>query len=536
MIACENGNVDAIKVLLKNRADLDIANADGDTCIHVVARRDYSKDIIHTLVSHGANVDTKNIFKETPLMKANKNGNIDVTKELLNAGADHKILDGFGDTWIHRAIDGGHRQELIQTMIDHGAGVNAINKHNETAFMKACKTGNVDAIKLLLSVGANPNIKNDDGQTWIHHTVIGNWSREVLQVVIAHGGDVNAATKDNITALVLTTRTGNVDTINVLLAAGADPNISDADGYTCLHDAVDVRCNKETLQAIIDHGANIHAANKKSVTPLMQALQTGNINAINVLLNAEADLNIIDKDGDTCLHRAVRARCSKEILQSVIHCGANVNATNKSSVTALRLSCQTGNKDAISELQKAEADPNISDADGYTCLHDAVDVRFNKETLQAIIDHGANINAANKEGVTPLMQAFQIGNINAINVLLNAEADLSIIDKDGDTCLHRAVRVRCSKKILHSVICHGANVNATNKSRVTALRLAYQTGNEDAISELLKAGADPNIVDEAGETCLHTAMRSKCSRKDLEALFTHVADVNTTNENIVQSI
>ena len=374
MLACEEGNVDAINVLLKNRADLDIANADGDTCLHVVARGDYVKEIIHTLVNHGANVNTKNMFNETPLMKANKKGNINVTKELLNAGADHKIIDGYGNTWIHWAIDGGYRQELIRTMIDHGADVNAMNEHNETAIMTACRTGNVDAlelllsvganvnamnkhgetalmtacknghvdaIELLLSVGANPNIKNNDGQTWIHLTAIGNCSREVLQVVIAHGGDVNAATNDNITALMLASRTGNVDTINVLLSAGADPNIMDADGYTCLHDAVDVGCTKETLKAIVGCSANINAANKKGVTPLMQALQIGNINAINLLLNAEADLNIVDKDGDTCLHRAIRGRCSKEILQSLICYGSNVNATNKSSVTALNLAYQT---------------------------------------------------------------------------------------------------------------------------------------------------------------------------------------------------
>ena len=93
-------------------------------------------------------------------------------------------------------------------MTDHGADVNAMNKHNETALMTACKTGNVDAIDLLLLFGANPNITNDDGRTCIHYTVIGICSREVLQVIIAHGVDVNAATKYNITALMLACRTG----------------------------------------------------------------------------------------------------------------------------------------------------------------------------------------------------------------------------------------------------------------------------------------------------------------------------------------
>ena len=526
MIACENGNVDAIKVLLKYRADLDIANADGDTCLHVVARRDYCKDVIHTMIKNGADVNAKNMFNETPLMKAHKKGNIDATKELLNAGADHKMLDGFGDAWIHRAIDGGYRQELIQTMIDHGADVNAINKHNETAFMKACKTGNVDAIKLLLSVGANPNIKNDDGQTCIHHTVIGNWSREVLRVVIAHGGDMNAATKDNITALMLASRTGNVDAINVLLATGADPNITDVDGYTCFHDAVDAGCNKETLTAIMNHGTNIHAANKKGVTPLMAAVWKGNVDAIKVLLNAGADL----KDCDTCLHRAIRSRCSKEILQRVISHGADVNAKNEHGVAALRLTCQTGNEDAIIELLRAGADPNIVDEAGETCLHTAIRGKCSRKHLEALITHGADVNATNENNETALRLAYQMEDEHAINELLKAGADSNIVNEEGETCLHTAIRSKCSRKHLEALITHGADVNATNENSETAIQLAYQMEDEHAIYKLLKAGADVNIVNEAGETCLHTAIRSNCLYY-LQALITHGADVNATNKS-----
>ena len=536
MLACEKGDVHAINVLLKNRADLNIANADGDTCLHVVARRDHSKDVIHSMIKHGANVNAKNKFNETPLMKANKNGYIDVTKELLNAGADHKLLDGFGDTWIHRAIDGGYRQELIRTMIDHGADVNAMNKHNETAFMTACKKGNVDAIKLLFSVGTNPNIKNDDGQTWIHHTVIGNWSREVLQVVMSHGGDVNATTKDNITALMLASRTGNVDTINVLLAAGADPNITDAGGYTCLHDAVDVGCNKETLKAIIDHGANINAANKKGVTPLMQAFQVGNINAISVLLDAEADLNIIDQDGDTCLHRAVRARCSKEILQSVIRCGANVNAANKSSVTALRLACQTGNKDAINELLKAGADPSIVDEAGETCLHTAIRSKCSRKHLEALITHGADVNATNENSETAIRLAYQMGNEHAINELLKAGADPNIVDEAGETCLHTAVRSKCSTDHLNVLITYVANVNATSKNCVTALRVACQMKSKDTIIALLEAGADIDIEDKNDYTFLHEAVQSVIYLEAFHAIKYHHTSNNETTKTILRAL
>ena len=207
--------------------------------------------------------------------------------------------------------------------------------------------------------------------------------------------------------------------------------------------------------------------------------------------------------------------------------GADVNATNKEHETALLLACVKKNEHAINVLLNAGADPNIADdTDGDTCLHMAVRQGCSIEVVQAIIDHGADVNATNKEHETALLLACVKKNEHAINVLLNAGADPNIADDtDGDTCLHMAVRQGCSIEVIQAIIDHGADVNATNKEHKTVLplaacvvnnehpitlllnayMLACHQGNVDAMCALLKAGADPGITSNDFEDAnLHT--------------------------------
>ena len=89
----------------------------------------------------------------------------------------------------------------------------------------ACWGINTDAVKVLLTLGADPNIADIWGNTLLHIAVHNNVRKETLQTIIAHGVDLNEANKNGIIALWIACHEGAVDAINVLLNAGADPNI-----------------------------------------------------------------------------------------------------------------------------------------------------------------------------------------------------------------------------------------------------------------------------------------------------------------------
>ena len=133
--------------------------------------------------------------------------------------------------------------------------------------MMACLRGNTDAINVFFNAGADLHSVDDNSETWLHYAVRGDFCPKVLQEIISHGVDVNATTNNyNETALMLACEKGNKDAINFLLNAGADTNIADIKGLTCLHYAAVGYCCTEGLQEIISHGVDVNARSKKNKT------------------------------------------------------------------------------------------------------------------------------------------------------------------------------------------------------------------------------------------------------------------------------
>ena len=274
------------------------------------------------------------------------------------------------------------------------------------------------------SARVNPNKVDVDGNTCLHDAVVGNCSKEVLQVIIDQGVDVNETNMENVTALMIACENNDLYAIHVLLNAGADPNIIDSMGDTCLHAAVHAGCQKEVVPAIIDHGADLNITDQHKQTALVLACCLGNLDILNIILHYKADPNIADIDGDTLLHIAVQKNINKEILQLIIDYGADVNAVNNDSETALLLACSAKQRESVSMLLKAGADTSIVDVHGDTCLHKILHREFDQEALQQLLDYGVPVNATNRNHQTAYMLACKQGNVDAICALMNAGSDM----------------------------------------------------------------------------------------------------------------
>jgi len=217
-------------------------------------------------------------------------------------------------------------------------------------FLKACETGDVDCVRsyvetsdhraylqddsalntavcydhpdilsILLEAGTDPNIQG--GHVPALHVAAANDNVEAAKILISHGAKIDVRdTVNNDTALLYGIRDGKFSVAELLLEAGADPNLTDQRGFAPVHIAV-ARNDANIVQRLLDYGATINSRTRSDgKTPLMIAAAAGFKEMVEMLLSRGADPSIVDSAGKSPLERA--AECHRagvaEILKRVI--------------------------------------------------------------------------------------------------------------------------------------------------------------------------------------------------------------------------
>jgi len=161
-----------------------------------------------------------------------------------------------------------------------------------------------------------------------------------------------------------------------------------------------------------------------SSSPVADAAQNGDKEAVRTLLKQAADVNAAQPDGMTALHWAAM-RNDAELAQTLLYAGANVKATTRiNGYTPLLLATKNGNAAVVEPLIKGGADVNAPTANGTTPLMFAAAAGSTAAVTQ-LLDHGANVNAAEHyRGLTALMYAAASDRTEIVDILAKHGADL----------------------------------------------------------------------------------------------------------------
>ena len=264
--------------------------------------------------------------------------------------------------------------------------------------------------------------------------------------------------------------------------------IPDSGGMEAIHFAVQ-HAPLETFKKFVDihqKDLDVNARDNNGSTPLMYAAESGNPDAVSVLIKAGADVNAQNNDGWAPLIYAAESG-NPDAVSVLIKAGADVNARNVYEQTPLIYAAKSGNPDAVSVLIKAGAAVNAQNNNGWTPLMYAA-MSGNPDAVSVLIKAGADVNARKKYGLTPLMYAARSGNPDAVSVLIKAGAAVNAQNNDGWTPLMYAAGSG-SPDAVSVLIKAGADVNAQNNNGQTPLMYAAGSGSPDAVSVLIKAGA-----------------------------------------------
>jgi len=193
------------------------------------------------------------------------------------------------------------------------------------------------------------------------------------------------------------------------------------------------------LNAFFDAGINPNAQDSDGRTVLISAAARGDLATVNALLARGVDPNVKDKRGYTALSHAIEAMY-EDVVETLLNLPElDPNCRGLNGRPALLAYVWRDNKERVERLLVHGADVNAQDSDGDTALHGAAQTG-NVDIVRILLDKGANPNAKNQQGGTPLMWAAVYGNQEAARLLLSRGADASLKDNDGITAAEWAAR------------------------------------------------------------------------------------------------
>lgn len=298
--------------------------------------------------------------------------------------------------------------------------------------------------------------------------------------------------------------------------------VIDQDGNTRLHQLCQFHANElGEMEILLRAGADPNVRNAHNKTPLALAIEGNNLRVAALLLKHQAAQVVRDGDGDivfSAVHYAAE-KGRKDALTLLLKNKGGKTASlflGKAQKTALMLAVDNQHEEVVEVLAKAGVNMNVRHPDTKnTVLHIAAQ-RSHLRMLEELVKHGASIAKAgfNAQGFTPLHLAASHGQAVAVEFLLKQGADVNEPAKNDYTPLMLAIRddnATCIRTLVES----GADVNAAlPDTGETPLMLAVRHRSYSGVQSLLAQGANVLQTNRAGKTA-QTIARELGARNDI---------------------
>jgi ankyrin repeat protein len=370
---------------------------------------------------------------------------------------------------IHEAVKRGDVKKVKSLLQENPALVNLEDERGATPLFLAVSSDqpSKEIVEALLEKGATGAYKTSRGYTrdFGNHeieTILENYSevRRIESLVKEHPDLLNASVEKGRAEMHRLAARGRKAAIEVLLKNKADVNVRTwGEDETPLHYAVG-NGHLDIVALLLANGADVNAAQRANKwTPLIQAVNAHQMEIAEFLISHGADVNRRDFMNRTALHWAITSgpldTVRSRMINLLISKGADIKGSGKD----------------------------------WSPLHAAAGT--DAESTKLLLDRGAEVNARDGAGHTPLYEAAGHGDKAIVELLLERGADVNAKDIGGDTALHRAAQYG-NVSVAQVLIAHGIDINARTLYGKTARQYAREAtveGKNEFIDFLLQHGA-----------------------------------------------
>ncbi|ETS77277.1 hypothetical protein PFICI_11151 [Pestalotiopsis fici W106-1] len=516
-----------------------------------------SMELVNSLLERGANVTADIVGRgdgEGPVVKAAKNGHIDVVELLLSRGVNADLAsDSPALEWVAKGLDymydratEARSYDMVRLLVSHGARVDNsrgfkllaeasakghldivklmvekganVERDNEfvafTPLSSAAKFGHLDIVKFLVEKGADPNCHDYAFHTPLFLAAEHGHFR-IVKFLVEKGADPNGHKHGYGTPLSSAARSGHLEIIEFLIRKGADPNHSSA--YGSALSFASQSGHLDVVKLLIEEGANPDASNNHDQTPFSLAAKYGHLEVVKFLAGLGASSDRPDKSGQTPLSLAAEYG-HLEVVKFVAGLGASSDRPDNSGMTPLSLAVKSGRFEVVEFLAENGAD--LKSSAGSISLFLAAEKGYMK-ILQFLVGKGAILDSVNHDTEqTPLLIAVVKGRMEIVKFLVQRGADPNLIDRSGQTALSIAVENE-NFEIVEFLVQHRADPNLQVAFEETPLYVAAKSGNAQIAKFLIQNNADPDAI---------------CSVERMPLRFTDSADYNEFVQLILDQI
>jgi ankyrin repeat protein len=491
LAAVDDRDVKAVRLFLSGGIDVKAKNRSGETALHLAADNDDAEMVALLLKAGGFDINAKDNRGKTPLLDSvtNGQGTAKTTPLLIAAGADLDVKYQYGTSILWEAANSDNAG-TVAVLIKAGAKLDAANEKGETPLIYAASMGR-KVTPLLIKAGASLTAKDEDGETALV-AASATGEAESVRMLIEAKADANAADESGRTALI------NAAGVTAQMMKSFD--ITEADVT-------------QMVEGLIGAGADVKARSKlDATTPLIAAAREGHVDSVARLIAAKAPLNSkTDPDGFTPLMEAAKAGHA-DVVKSLLAAGADAKIKDRAGRTAAAWAADypevvavlgggSGGATAapraagksVTPEQKAEAEKRLFDL-GYRYFDEDNFVmsaaKGEVDAARAFLDYGLSVDSKDSGDhvSTPLLRAASLDDPALGLFLIEHGANVNAKDTNGSTPLMLAASHCGQTPLLKALLKKGVDVNAKSAGGGTPMMMAGVMNCAENVKVLKAAG------------------------------------------------
>lgn len=432
----------------------------------------------------------------------------------------------------------------------------------DSLLIEAVFSNNIEQVSDLIDKGADVNSVQSDyrydyyGYSVLHYASSNKNGLDIARLLIEKGADVNYLCDDydykGYTALSFAIdKEGNYELAKLLLENKADPNkqvvseTSYTNGWAPLHFAVLKENAVDLVKLLLRHGANPNLIAGDSRVPLsLAAYSKKGLELAEVLVRAGAKINVTCTENETPLYKACY-NGSFEMARYLIEKGADVNIASTGEYTIGKTALHAvarkpGAGAVIKLLVKKGANINALDDDGWSPLHEAVMTAH--DNIIPLLELGADptgVRTLWDESRQPMLffaieqKCSETQLIALIDAIVAYDADVynNWNDGYGNTGLHYVMEQELTLPVLRKLIKVNGGVDTENNLQQTPV---FKANNTEKILMLVDLGAKLNLVDSYGKTPIDYYIES--GSVDLSALTEYIGPFDLLNNGFEEAL